>query len=291
MADVWSPSTDRLLLPGGRALSRPGNPADCSPITVPLLRMSLSEEVAGEEAIIKLVRLALSNEVSKRPLRREDIINALFGTRGLPSGLPFKELIARTNECLLEDFDMELVPLSTSSRQFDTNTVAGRKAASAAAQVRSSRNPTQSNTHSVPSVSSSSAFILLRRKTGMIAYRDCPKMALLAVILCLISLSENQQMDEDVLKDKLALFGIEWNARREAVLGCNLEEWISDLKRQRYLVTGKRSDEANITIYSIGPRAVSEFPPEALAGFVTELGNFVQQTQNLQERLKASFNY
>lgn len=124
---------------------------------------------------------------------------------------------------------------------------------------------------------------------GFPYHRDSPKMGLLAVILCLISLSEGQQIEEDALKERLALFNIHWSNRLEPALDCSILEWIADLKRQRYLQTTKKSDEANVTVYSLGPRAILEFPPAALARFVLELGEFVGQTQNLADRLRVSF--
>lgn len=201
----------------------------------------------SEEDVHALIRLALACEASKRPVRREDVISLVLGGGPRRS---LKTLVAKANERLATDFAMQLVPLPPTSRPLSTATVAGRRAASAAA--RQSRDS-----------SLNSLYILVakeRRTPGLTYHKHPERLAYLTVILCLLALSGGE-MEEETLRERLASLS--------PLPGPS--ELMNEWRRQRYLTLGKRTDDQAITVYSAGPRARLEFPLENLAGFIMDL--------------------
>lgn len=228
----------------------------------------------SEESVCALVRLAWASEASKRPLKKEDIISLVLGENG---GRLFRPLLQKTNEHLSSVFSVQLVPLPAAVRAGSTQTVAGRRAANAAVTRRMEAATT--------SATASTSFVLqtvAERPLGQF-HRQPDRLALLAIVLCLIHLSEGQGIEEDVLLERLGALGV------DAHFG-ELTEWLAELKRQKYLLATKKNEEATIAIYSAGPRAMVEFPVESLARFVLDLGRFVQRSAvDLAPRLQAAF--
>jgi hypothetical protein len=226
----------------------------------------MAENLVPEDAIINLIRLALACEVSKRPVRREDVQNLILGENG---GRLLRPLLIQTNERLAKDFGMQLVPLPTISRAPSTLTVAGRRAVT-------------KRTESSQSAAASTNYCLIacpERKRGY--HRQPDQLGLLAIILVLIHLSGGE-MEESQLLECLG----NWSVGRHFTC---VQDGFAEFKRQRYLTSGKKSDDQNVTVYSAGPRAQVEFPPPALADFVMSLGSFMNQTHQLRERLDATF--
>lgn len=225
----------------------------------------------SEEDVCTLIRLALACEASKKPLRREDILSLVLGGSSRRS---LKTLLAEANQRLAADFAMQLVPLPAASRPLSTATVAGRKAASAMARQQRD------------SSSGSSSYILIskgRRSPNFTYHRRPEQLAHLTIILCLIALSGGE-IEEEALRERLVSL---------APPPSGLNELIGEWRRQRYLTIGKRIDDQAITVYSAGPRALLEFPPEHLAGFIMDLFTRVSDVSGeerviLAARLKAT---
>lgn len=217
---------------------------------------STGEGSINDEAVSSLIRLAFACEVSKKPAKREDIINMVLGEK---HGRLFRFLLAKTNLRLAEDFGMQLVPLPSVARSVSTQTVAGRKAATAAKR--------QEPSSQGASISAGSYVLqtIMDSRPALRLHRQPDRLALLAIILCLCHLSEDGMIDEGVLYDKLTLLG------HEARFG-SLADWIATLRKQKYLTISKKSDDANVNYYSAGPRAAIEFPPASLAKFILDLG-------------------
>ncbi|PJF19465.1 putative mage family protein [Paramicrosporidium saccamoebae] len=225
-----------------------------------------AEIVVPEDAIISLIRLALACEVSKKPIRREDIQNLILGENG---GRLLRPLLVKANERLAKDFGMQLVPLPTIARALSTLTIAGRRAATKKAEP--SQNPTASTSYCL--------IACPERKRGY--HRQPDQLGLLTLILVLIHLSGGE-MEESQLLESLN----SWSAGR--YFSC-VQDGFAEFKRQKYLTSGKKSDDQNVTVYSAGPRAQVEFPPRALVDFIMGLGSLMNQANQLKERLEATF--
>lgn len=227
----------------------------------------------SEEDVCTLIRLALACEASKRPLKREDIISLVLGANSRRS---LRTLLAEANERLAADFAMQLVPLPAASRPLSTATVAGRKAASAVARQQ----------RDAPAESSSYILISRERRSPRLTYHRHPKqLAYLTIILCMIALSGGE-MEEEALREKFISLS-------PLPPPGGLSELINEWRRQRYLAVGRRVDDQSITVYSAGSRALLEFPPEYLAGFIADLFTKVSDVDGeeriiLAARLKAT---
>lgn len=227
----------------------------------------------SDETAFNLIRLALAHEVGKRPLRREDIASLVLGEQ---NSRQFKSLLALTNGKLASTYGMQLVPLPTATRQISTSTSAGRKAVAAGASGSANKKPP----------SSDHCYILrsiIERPAGMF-HPHPDRLALLAVVICLISLSSEHSIEESALSDRLSDLGI------FAQFGDDeMRELFVEWKRQRYLVSGRRPDDG-ASIYTVGPRGMVEFPAESLVSFVLALAQYAQQdTESMIERLNFSF--
>ena len=221
-----------------------------------------AEGIVSEEAVSSLVRLALACEVSKRPLRREDVINLILGESNSRN---FRSLLNEANIRLRQVFSMQLVPLPTNSRLINTLTVAGRKAATA-------KRTDQQNLNS---------YILLSVEERPIGkfHRQPERLAILAMILSLVNLSENAAIQEDVLLEKLSLLSITPST-------FPLADYLSELRRQKYINVTKNEEREDV--YQVGPRGQLEFPPKSLAAFICELANYTGQSSQISERILAS---
>jgi hypothetical protein len=223
-----------------------------------------AEGIVSEEAVSSLIRLALACEVSKRPLRREDVISLILGESGSRN---FRPLLNEANIRLRQVFSMQLVPLPTNSRSVSTLTVAGRKAATSKKTDQQSLN----------------SYILLSvegRPVGKF-HRQPERLAILATILSLVNLSENAAVQEDVLLEKLSLLSITPST-------FPLADYLSELRRQKYINVTK--NEERVDVYQVGPRGQLEFPPKALAAFICELANYTGQPSQISERISNSLH-
>lgn len=240
-----------------------------------LTQQNTNNLLINEESVSSLIRLALAFEVSKKPLKREDILIHVLNN----NGKYFRHLLVKTNERLQSVFGMQLVQLPTAVKNISTMTVAGRKAALNSANNSANNSNNSSNT-----------FILVStvdRPNGIPYHRNPDRLALLMTILCIIHLSESHCIEEDSLYEKLSST---FNIRRNDASQFDLDSLLSEWKRQRYLVTQRKSDEANVSVYIMGPRAMVEMPPEALGKFVLSIGDFANQTPHrFKERVSASF--
>lgn len=235
----------------------------------------------SDEAVCMLVRLALANEASKRPLKKDDIISLVLGEHG---GRLFRTLLQKTNEHLASVLGMQLVSLPAAGRAVSTQTVAGRRAVNATLTKRSEA--TSVNVHaSANALAQSKSFALqtIEERPHGKFHRQPDRLALLAIVLSLIHLSEGSSIAEDELQDRLNLLGAPTRFG-------DLADWFAEVRRQKYLTTTKKSEEASILMYSVGPRAMIEFPAESLARFVLDMGLTVQRSAaDLTPRLQAAF--
>lgn len=230
----------------------------------------------NDQVISNLIRLAFASEAGKRPLKREEIISLVLGEK---NGRLLRTLLRETNACLAETFGMQLVPLPSVARSLSAQTVAGRRALTSAKRqegVPSSQGAT------------ASAYVLqtvMERRPSLGFHRQPDQLALLATVLCLCRLSEEGMIEEGLLYERLASLG-----HKGVYLEGGVADWLATLRRQKYLVINKKSDDANVNYYAAGPRAAIEFPPASLINFVLDVGNLAGiPPEHLRPRVSHAF--
>lgn len=235
----------------------------------------------NDQVISNLIRLAFACEAGKRPLRREEIVSLVLGEK---NGRLLRTLLRETNAYLAETFGMRLVPLPSVARSQSTLTVAGRRALTSAKRqesVLSSQGTTTAST-------AASAYVLqtvMERRPSLGFHRQPGQLALLATVLCLCRLSEEGMIEEGLLYERLASLG-----HKGVDLEGGVADWLATLRRQRYLVINKKSDDANVNYYAAGPRAAIEFPPASLINFILDVGDLAGiPPEHLRPRVSHAF--
>ncbi|KAI9097086.1 MAGE family-domain-containing protein [Phlyctochytrium arcticum] len=219
-----------------------------------LLQSLPSENTA--QKVKELVRLALSTEHRKVPLRREEINKKVLKehTRVFPA------IFERANDRLRSIFGFEMVELPA-------------KDMTAAATQAQTQTQTQKNGPGAKTVVKSSRAYILRsilpvdqRITRWGA--ETPEMVLTCLILCIIMVN-GRQLDEGRLLGYLARLGI---GKDDSVLEYDTPmAFLSHMTKQNYLIRNKiQMGEMDTYDYFWGPRAKIELPEEHAIEFIAE---------------------
>ncbi|MDI1486722.1 MAG: hypothetical protein OHK93_005983 [Ramalina farinacea] len=242
-----------------------------------------------DQPIKKLIRLALSSEYSRTPLRRSDI-----STKCMPpnSGRQFKPLLDAANEQLRAVFGMELTPLPGREKL----TVAAKRVAARNSATQSNNNNTQATQSGA---GANAAYILTStlssryRSPAILPPAQIPSagaeggyMGFVTFVLALIYLSPMQTLSETRLEKHLKRVNAE-----EYVLLERTEQVVKRMVREGYVVKVKeRENGGEETVdYVPGPRGKVEVGEVGVAGMARRVyGKKDQEREELERRLVRS---
>ena len=226
-----------------------------------------------------LVRLALSSETPRVPIRRADISAKVLG----PNTRQFRAVFDDAQLRLRHTFGMELVELPKK----EGNTLAQRRAASQKSQAASSSGAGGST--------GSGAWVL--RSTLPEAFRGPDILAppsaptstveaqyagLYSFVVALITLNAGTMPEA-----KLDLCLRRAHADRDTPLGAR-EKLLTRMVREGYIVTGRETEtgESNV-VYGLGPRGKVEVGEAGVAGMVKAV--YGGTSEDLEAKLERSF--
>ncbi|CCE80024.1 Piso0_003120 [Millerozyma farinosa CBS 7064] len=220
-----------------------------------------AESSRPRELVNQVVRLMLMKEHKRQLIRREHIASMYTGRR-----VRFEEVLGSARERLEDTYGLTIATLPEKSRGEGART-AGRATVALTKHLSPDAAAVLGELwdddirERQPSTSPGDTSRLAA--PGADARRVESGMTLLA--LCLLLVSENY-MSEHELKQSLASFGV--GDRPVAVAGLDLtaSDLISSLVKKEYLYRDvqKTADSSEHVSYTVGRRALAEFPPTAM---------------------------
>jgi len=239
-----------------------------------------TQSMSRETALVKkLVRLALSTEYSRTPLRRSDISKVFTDAHSRQ----FKPVFASAQKILRETFGMQLVELPSREKTTlkDRRTQATQNAAR---REKESQKDTQSKAPNGSNTSGSKSWILT--STLPAAYKHSPIIttptrapsqfaestytALYTFILSLIYLNNGA-----IPENKLERYLKRVNADEFTPLDMSLEKLLAKMSREGYME--KRRDTSTgeeVVEWVVGPRGKVEVGAKGVAGLVKSVYGF-----------------
>ncbi|ORX38784.1 MAGE-domain-containing protein [Piromyces finnis] len=238
-----------------------------------------------EKKAIDLVRLAISNNVSDVPLKREEIRKKVIKDNMRIFPVVFEE----AQKILRNDYCMELVEYPTRGTKIHSL----NKETQRDTQVSQASTSTQTQNQIKRSKKYTTKSYILRslipgnfRKGFIFEKEDYQLHGLLIIILCLIYVNGNH-LKEDALYKYLEKFGISKN-KSHKVFG-DVEKNISQFTQKGYLEKEKSvvPNEEIFYNYKWGPRALVEFPENNLLKFVKGFYNENEHEQIVRELIRS----
>lgn len=208
------------------------------------------EDPFMELAVRTLIRMALFNERTKQPLKREDMARTCLSGQSRR----FPDLLERANAELQDTFGMRLVPIEASSGR--ASSAASTSAARRQAVAKKQHGPAQYILVSALTTEQHGRLLGLRHSRLV-------ELGLLAVVLLFTRLTGGQLAQEELERQVVALGYPTLSPMECRPLPQLVEVWT----RQRYLSTYKRlpaDADAEELMVGWGPRAFVEFPPQHL---------------------------
>lgn len=118
--------------------------------------------------------------------------------------------------------------------------------------------------------------------------------ALLSLLIILRLMPQGQALYPDLLETMSGIDAAISDDKEHPILRARFNDWLDMLRQQRYVtrVNANRSDlsEEQDYIYGLGPRAVLEFPPESMRGFIKELAKEAEESESFMARVDHVFS-
>lgn len=244
-----------------------------------------------EQMVKNLVRLALSNEFSRRPIKREDITKKVMGTAGRQQ---FKQVFTQADEQLRDIFGMTLKELPAREKI----TVSQKRAAQRAASNKASGPTAKALSQAVGASSSgtkqyilTSALPVRYRLPAILRPAQIPTTASEAgyagftnFVLSLICLSPGQTISESRLEKHLKRLNAE-----TYVLGEKTDKGVlARMQREGYIIKVRERDGGGeeTVEFVVGPRGKVEMGDGGVAGVVRKVyGKRDVDPDDLERRL------
>ncbi|KAL2824592.1 MAGE family-domain-containing protein [Aspergillus cavernicola] len=202
----------------------------------------------------KLVRLALSSEYSRQPIRRVDISNKVLGEHG---SRQFKAVFAEAQKVLLETFGMQLTELPGKEKV----TIQQRRAAQKVDRPSSTNNKSWILTSTLPSKYRKQDILRPTRAPMEGAYTGIYTF-IIAVILLNGGTLQEQKLDRYLSR---------MNAETYTPID-RTDRFLQRLCKEGYLVRNREMDGGDEIIeYMVGPRGKVEVGARGVAGLVREV--------------------
>ncbi|OUM69368.1 hypothetical protein PIROE2DRAFT_57423 [Piromyces sp. E2] len=225
-----------------------------------------------EKKAVDLVRLALSNNVSDVPLKRDEIRKKVIKENMRIFPVVFEE----AQKILKNDYSMELVEYPT--RGTTIHSINQNKNSDTQRDIQSTQSSqpsssTQTQTKKTSKKYTSNSYILRNiipgklRRGFIFEKQDYQLHGLLIIILCLIYVNGNRIKEESLYR-YLEKFGIYKNNKHK-VFG-DIEKCITQFTQKGYLEKEKSTipNEEVFYSYKWGPRSLVEFPEKNLLNFI-----------------------
>lgn len=252
---------------------------------------NITQEDIDKKAI-DLVRLAISNNVTDVPLKREEIKKKVIKDNMRIFPIVFEE----AQKILRSVYSMELVEYPTRGTTIhslnQTNNQASQRdtQATQASQASSSQALPSKRTSSKKYTTNS--YILRNlipgklRKGLLFNEEDYQIHGLLAIVLCLVYVNGNR-IKEDALYRYLEKFGLHRNNQHK-IFG-DVEKCIYQFIQKGYLEKEKSAvpNEEVTFLYKWGPRSLVEFPEKNLFQFITGFYDKEEHNQIKKELIRS----
>lgn len=120
----------------------------------------------------------------------------------------------------------------------------------------------------------------------------------LGILLSLLSMlwlmPQGQALYPDLLEAMSEIDPAISDDKEHPILRARFSEWLDALRQQRYVtrIKANRADlsEEHDYVYGLGPRAVLEFPPESMGGFIKELAKEAEESESFMARVDRVFS-
>ncbi|KAG4095595.1 MAGE-domain-containing protein [Neocallimastix lanati (nom. inval.)] len=240
---------------------------------------------------IELVRLALSNNISDTPLKKEEIKKKVIKDNMKIFPLVFD----KAQKTLRTVYSMELVEYPTRGSAIHSLNKSNDSETPATQATQSSQASTSSQTSAKKSSSkkySTNSYILRNIIPGNLRRgltfnkKDYQWHGFIIIVLCLVYVNSNH-IREDLLYKYLKKLGLEKNVKHN-IFG-DIEKSISQLIQKGYLEKEKSniSNEEVIFTYRWGSRALVEFPEKNLIKFITKFYEDSEKDQITRELVRS----